>query len=1103
MNEDEPSVAANDVATLRLRSTEGTYHFLAPECTTGDEYDPYQVDVWALGVTMFTLLLGTLPFGTSVASLSDVMTSIREDPLILPPDLDSECAELLTQLMEKNPRLRITIPHLKAYPWLSGPSGELVRRQSGVEVMVTQQEIEAAFTPVNTFILVMKLKMKMSSRLNNVRKSLASNINGSRRPEAIPVTSHVPVISSVDNSEGDKGPSLPKTTEMAPIEQPRGMNDRLQGRSRSLVDSISESVVSLATTLTRRKSQLGTISPVFDSAAPASVSPVSAESSSTRADHNGCPGVLLRTMSRRNSRSIRSHVPDAPQRTDSARTEEVVSREGHHGELSPDKSGVDAAASPLSSSRSSSLASLNGEKSSNKAETSPHRLTKRKSTSFRGLIRTVEFPEGESIPESTSPINRKKRRESLPGKRDSSSDLLTQNTANVLPVEKEGSPSKSEAGSSPPRRLSRKNSMSFRALVATPESLAAADGTLVRDEISPGNPNITLASADSDANALQRNGLASAPLASTRPGTLSRRLSRRNSRSVRAFNATDTSQRDVSAQSVDPLPGDNCQMESSEMKETPASSGLVQRVGDHDASAVLNANGSPIKSGASPPRPLSSHLSRRKSMSFRALIPMSEGAAGDSGSNEAELLPAGKHSPSSVSPAPKEGDTTTRIEDKPPPKSDLSSPPGLLSRRLSRRSSTSFRALPPTIDIPKIGESLIDAESSPSKASLSEVSPTKSVHDIANATVEGATPTSVDTDSTTSPRTSRPNSPLGSLKIKGSMHSDGQDLQPLRKAKLPVLDMQLSPNSSPVTSPVASPRKAANSGDESTSDSTPRRRSSSPSKTVGAAHLASLRVSPLSRKRSSSLKLDGFSSSSDEGEKPFSPPTRTEALPVESNDLASSDRRATFSSKPASSLPEQVASPQSPPRRLHRNGSMNSVESDDPNSALTRKTSLAKVLDECTTTGRAADRSVVESPPTSPIPEVTARPRLEALATPLTPTRRHHMHVPPLIRPEDRLGPLADGSLSRHHQISPLGEIEKPVRLESSPDVTDGGSKSPLTLEKSRSRRRSLMQAQDSLRLLMRGKSSVRLSMLNEHRGAHYVTPDKVSRVKSKVCAIM
>ncbi|KAE9188342.1 hypothetical protein PF005_g20091 [Phytophthora fragariae] len=720
MNEDAPAVAAKpEDASLRLRSTEGTYHFLAPECTTGDEYDPYQVDVWALGVTMFTLLVGTLPFGTSVASLSDVMTSIREDALILPPDLDPECAELLTLLMEKNPRLRITIPQLKTHPWVSRAGGELDRRSSGLEVMVTQQEIEAAFTPVNNFILVMKLKMKMSSRLNNARKSLASSPNSKRQVEAVPVTKHVPVSSSqltADKSDGGNERTLPKTMEMAPSEQPRAMNDRLQRRSSRLVESISETVGSLTATMTRRKSQIGAISPIFDSAATIASSPVPGEGSPGKSDASGRPGVLLRTMSRRNS----SLIPDISQRTDSAKAP---------GTLYPGKG--DGEAEETSTSKAE------------EAKILAYRLTKRKSTSLRGFSRIIETPEGPSTSESSSPTNRKKRRESLQGKK--------------------------------------------------------------------------------------------------------------------ALPAPDT-----------------------------------------------------------------------------------------------------------------------------------------------------------------------------------------------------------------------------------SVISEDQALQPIRKAKLPVLDMHLSPISSPVTSPAASPRKTGASGDvETTVESTPRRRSSSPSKTIGFEGRALLKASPLSRKRSSSLTLDGFSSSSDEGEKQseshpdnivksVSPTTRpTLEDPVSPKPR----RRATVSNVPTSPLPDPDKRPQSP------------VEGDDPDSVLTRKSSLQKVLDACLTADRAADRNV----------DTVASP-LEATETPVkppTPTRRHQVQVPPLVRPP--VDHPLDSSLShgRHHQIAPLASIEKPMRIEA---AVESDSKSP-----SRTRRRSIVQAQDSLRVLFGGKSSIRLSMLEEKRDANHpnVTPDKISTIKSKVCGIM
>ncbi|KAG6944308.1 hypothetical protein JG687_00017940, partial [Phytophthora cactorum] len=367
MNEDEPSVATRtgDGAALKLRSTEGTYHFLAPECTTGDEYDPYLVDVWALGVTMFTLLSGTLPFGTSVASLSDVMTSIREDPLVLPPRIDSECAEMLNQLLEKNPHKRITVSQLKTHPWLSGTGDEFARGPSSTEVMVTQQEIEAAFTPVNNFILVMKLKMKMSSRLNNARKSLA---NGARLANAIPVTTHVPVSSSQPSEDKTKGGKEQKTTEVAPGEQPRAMTSKLQRRPSHLVERISETVDSFTTSIR----QLGAIVPVFDGAASTASSE---EDSPDKVVANGSPGALLSRIPVRNSRTIEALIFEMPLRIDSERVTGISPIEEVCGDLSPGKN----------EARRTSLVSLNSDKSPRKPDSgipsNTHKLTKRKSIS--------------------------------------------------------------------------------------------------------------------------------------------------------------------------------------------------------------------------------------------------------------------------------------------------------------------------------------------------------------------------------------------------------------------------------------------------------------------------------------------------------------------------------------------------------------------------------------------------------------------------------------------------------------------------------------------------------------------------------------------------
>ncbi|ETV83213.1 CAMKK protein kinase, variant [Aphanomyces astaci] len=96
---------------LQLKSTEGTYHFLAPECTTGEPYDPFKVDIWALGVTIYAMLFGTVPFGGHAETVPGILTSIRDDPLVFPSEssIPSDLQELVLAMLDKNPTSRISV----------------------------------------------------------------------------------------------------------------------------------------------------------------------------------------------------------------------------------------------------------------------------------------------------------------------------------------------------------------------------------------------------------------------------------------------------------------------------------------------------------------------------------------------------------------------------------------------------------------------------------------------------------------------------------------------------------------------------------------------------------------------------------------------------------------------------------------------------------------------------------------------------------------------------------------------------------------------------------------------------------------------------------
>jgi serine/threonine protein kinase len=94
---------AKMVAEVRRAATVigGTPYYMAPEQATGENVDP-RADLYAFGVTLFELATGVVPFREG-----DVIWHHRNtpppDPRSLVPDLPDALAELVLQLMEKDP----------------------------------------------------------------------------------------------------------------------------------------------------------------------------------------------------------------------------------------------------------------------------------------------------------------------------------------------------------------------------------------------------------------------------------------------------------------------------------------------------------------------------------------------------------------------------------------------------------------------------------------------------------------------------------------------------------------------------------------------------------------------------------------------------------------------------------------------------------------------------------------------------------------------------------------------------------------------------------------------------------------------------------------
>uniref|UniRef100_A0A8C8GTT1 non-specific serine/threonine protein kinase n=1 Tax=Oncorhynchus tshawytscha TaxID=74940 RepID=A0A8C8GTT1_ONCTS len=222
----------------------GSPPYAAPELFQGKKYDGPEVDVWSLGVILYTLVSGSLPFDGTYNFKDELRERVLRGKYRIPFYMSTDCENLLKRFLVLNPAKRGTFEQIMKDRWINVGSEEDelkpfvepeqdITDQKRIDVMVgmgfSPEEIQESLAKMKydeitaTYLLLGRKSSELepsestsSSNLSLAKPRPTSELNGQS-------PSHLKVQRSISSNQkqrrySDQGSGYPKRSQTSTAE---------------------------------------------------------------------------------------------------------------------------------------------------------------------------------------------------------------------------------------------------------------------------------------------------------------------------------------------------------------------------------------------------------------------------------------------------------------------------------------------------------------------------------------------------------------------------------------------------------------------------------------------------------------------------------------------------------------------------------------------------------------------------------------------------------------------------------------------------------------------------------------------------------------------